>query len=465
VFNALVILANPETAPMARAVVAASGLVNIVRELQAAPGRYELGRLLNTLAPDLVLIDLAGGAGALECASLVREFSPQTAIVGLGCSREARLLAMSAGLDAVTASGCSPEELQQAIRRALELHHDRIEPFLFSFLPAKAGSGCSTVVLNTAAALGALGRRTLVIDADLRSSVLGLMLGVEVYGGSQAVLAASAELDVFLLRRNLAEKHGADFLLSSRSLDAPVPEWAHYFQLLNFVRAHYDMVLVDLPELVNPATVEVIRRSARIFVVCTPELPSLHLALQRLAELDRLGLGSERTGILLNRVHGSDPPQAEIEKLLGRAVFHGFPNSYRAVAAAIRSASPVEAGSPLGAPSLPSPPGWRACTRRSRKGRCGSGSGGCFAWLPPEAAFAGRSREPRPHPSTPSLRRNVIIGHQFVKALWNRFSPTNAVNHSQRWSWYTLSARLSRMKNPAIIRSILSTVITHASLC
>lgn len=347
-FNALVILGNPETAPMARAAAAATGLVNVMRELHAAPGRYELARLLNALVPDLVLIDLAGGREALECAALVREFSPRTAVVGLGCAPDARPLAPPAALDAVTASGCSPEELQLAIRRALERHSSQIEPSLCSFLPAKAGSGCSTIVLNTAVSLAALGRRTLVIDADLRSSVLGLMLGVDVSGGSQAVLAAAAELDIFVLRRNLAERHGADFLLSSRSLDAPLPEWAHYFQLLNFVRAHYEMVLADLPELVNPATVEVIRRSGRVFVACTPELPSLHLALQRLAELDRLGLGRERTAVLLNRVHPSDPPQAELERILGRPVYHAFPNSYRAVAAAIRTASPVDAGSALG---------------------------------------------------------------------------------------------------------------------
>jgi len=32
---------------------------------------------------------------------------------------------------------------------------------------------------------------------------------------------------------------------------------------------------------------------------------------------------------------------------------------------------------------------------------------------------------------TPALRRIVIIGHQFVKADWNRFNPTNAVKRNQ----------------------------------
>jgi hypothetical protein len=32
---------------------------------------------------------------------------------------------------------------------------------------------------------------------------------------------------------------------------------------------------------------------------------------------------------------------------------------------------------------------------------------------------------------TPAWRRSVIMGHQFVKADWNRFKPTKAVNRNQ----------------------------------
>src|SRR5712691_10839559 len=32
---------------------------------------------------------------------------------------------------------------------------------------------------------------------------------------------------------------------------------------------------------------------------------------------------------------------------------------------------------------------------------------------------------------TPSMRRKVIIGHQLVKADWNKFRPTNAVSRYQ----------------------------------
>jgi hypothetical protein len=51
---------------------------------------------------------------------------------------------------------------------------------------------------------------------------------------------------------------------------------------------------------------------------------------------------------------------------------------------------------------------------------------------------------------TPALRRKVIIGHQFVKADWNRFKPTKAVNRNQYGFTQYASASESKTKAPAI---------------
>lgn len=346
-FNAVVILGSAESAPLVRSLVAGTGLVTVMRELPAPPGDYELARILNSLQPDLLFIDLTGGQEALECMARARELSARTPVIALGCTAETRLLARHLGAAGLATADCSPEQLRGLIRQAMETHFGGIDERLFAFLPAKAGSGCSTVVLHTAIAAAALGKRVLVIDADLRSSVLGLMLGLDPIGGTQAVLQAAADLDTFVLRRNITQRHGVDFLLSTRALDAELPEWVNYFQLLNFVRSQYDLVLVDMPELINPATVEVVRRARTIFPVCTPELPSLRLAMQRLTELERLGIGPDRTALLLNRVSRTSPPVAEIEQTLGHRVAHLFPNDYLALSQSIREAAPLKADTAL----------------------------------------------------------------------------------------------------------------------
>jgi len=44
----------------------------------------------------------------------------------------------------------------------------------------------------------------------------------------------------------------------------------------------------------------------------------------------------------------------------------------------------------------------------------------------------------------------VIMGHQFVKADWNRFKPTNAVKRSQYGLTQYPNAKETTTKNPAI---------------
>jgi len=317
----------------------------VVREFSSIPGNYELTRLINTLAPDLILLDLDSGRPAFECAARIHGWSPRTAVIGYGGTPGMQHAVHHACISTVVAPHGQTEDLRTAIREALELQQGGVERFLYCFLPSKAGSGASTIVLNTAAAMARLGKRVLVIDADLRSGIQAIMLGVESGVGLQAALQRSVEIDQFVWRNCVVQAHGVDFLMSSRSLDSEPPEWSHYYQLLNFASGRYDAILVDLPELVNPATIEVVRRSRMIFPVCTPEIPSLKLTIHRCLELKRLAISDERIGILVNRWHATDPAPAQIAAILGKAILKAFPNDYAEVHAAIAAGRPVPAAS------------------------------------------------------------------------------------------------------------------------
>lgn len=346
-FQAIVIQASPGEAPLLRAMAAATGLVSVMRELPAPPGSYELSRLLNSVAPALVLIDLRGAA-AFECVSRIAEIAPACAIAGFACPSSLVSAARQAGCGALVPPGASIEDLAAAIRKAMEDKRAEVHEGLFSFLPAKAGSGASTIVMNTAAALSRLEKRVLVIDADLRSGILAVLIGARKRGGLEAVLQRCEQIDGFLWADSVTPAHGVDFLLPSRSLDAPLPDWSNYYQLLDFASDRYDVILADLPEVINPATLEIVRRSRGIYSVCTPELPALDLAAQRHEELSRIGSTHGRTAVLLNRHHRGDPPPDQIAGLLGQEIARVFPNDYPRVRAAIAAAAPVPGDSPLG---------------------------------------------------------------------------------------------------------------------
>jgi Flp pilus assembly CpaE family ATPase len=90
------------------------------------------------------------------------------------------------------------------------------------------------------------------------------------------------------------------------------------------------------------------QESKRIFMVCTPELPSLHLARQRLEFLRGIEL-EDRVCLLLNRAQKrSLIPASEIEKMVGLPVAMELPNDYRGVHKAFTEARPVSASSELG---------------------------------------------------------------------------------------------------------------------
>jgi len=47
---------------------------------------------------------------------------------------------------------------------------------------------------------------------------------------------------------------------------SPLPSWVNYYQMLLFAQKQYDFIVVDLPEVVNPATAELLSVAQRIFI-------------------------------------------------------------------------------------------------------------------------------------------------------------------------------------------------------
>jgi Flp pilus assembly CpaE family ATPase len=95
-------------------------------------------------------------------------------------------------------------------------------------------------------------------------------------------------------------------------------------------------------------SIEVMQESRKIFLVCTPEIPTLHLARQKFSLLASMDL-QDRVAVLLNRSQKRPViTTAQIEQLLGVPVYMEFPNDYRGVHNALTAGREVEADSELG---------------------------------------------------------------------------------------------------------------------
>ncbi len=298
-----------------------------------------------------MLLEMTDFDRDLTQAAAIHKYAPEVPLVGL-VSRNLQLVFERSAASELTALAVWPfsvAELEQAISSAVHKLHGGIHENLVAFLPGKAGSGASTVVLHCARVIAQeLKRRVLVLEADLHSGLLSAMLNVEPRSSIREVLAEAPRLDHLSWQRYPTSASGVDFLLTNTALKEPIPAWTHYFQILRFAAPKYDLVMVDLPEVVNVATAETVRPARAVFVVSTPEFASLKLSKQRCQELDHWGVDRRKIQVLLNRGHKSDIGAREAERILDCPVAATFPNDYKAVRRATTDASFIDKRSDLG---------------------------------------------------------------------------------------------------------------------
>ncbi len=355
VLNAALFIADPNMASLMRRLAGESNEFDLGSIVELASTGYAVARTVSTVKPDIMLLELTILDRDLPQAAAIQSQCPDVPLVAL-ISREVQLLLSRSASSDFAAFAVWPftvTDLEQAVSSAVHKVHGGIHENLVAFLPGKAGSGASTVVLHTARVMAQeLKSRVLVMEGDLHSGLLSAMLQVEPKSSIRGVLAEAPRLDNMSWERSVTSVGGVDFLFTNTAMKEPVPSWAHYFQLLRFAAPKYDLVMVDLPEVINPATAEVVRRARAVYVFSTPEFASLKLSKQRCQEVSDWGVERGRIQGLLNRGHKSDISPQDAERILDCPVAATLPNDYKTVRRATADASLIDKRSDLGAAYL-----------------------------------------------------------------------------------------------------------------
>lgn len=311
---------------------------------------YEVGRVVSAYDPEVILFENTEPEAGVRVAEALRNHAPELALIGLGGQAPDVLVRRFAAIGvSVLSSAFSPQQFIAAIKNAV--HHGRRNTFgpLFAFLPGKAGSGATTVALNLATAVAAgAQKKVFVLEADLHSGVMSTLIDAAPRIALIDALQNAVNIDYSLWMKYVVTAHSTDFLLADRVKKTPLPSWMHYHHVLRFASSRYDAVFVDLPEVVNEATEEIVQYAQYIFVVCTPELASLKLGEQRLQELKAHGAPPDKLRVILNRWHRSDMRPEEVAQFLGCPIPAVIPNDYRTITKAIRASRPVALDTELG---------------------------------------------------------------------------------------------------------------------
>lgn len=352
----LLICPDPEVAERFEAAVGEASRVAIVRELSRYPSALELMRLIRAHAPHVLFISAERLPSLLEIVAAVEQQAPGVQMVAISRTTDPALLldVMRAGIREFLSLPFPPGQLAQTVGR-LEETAVRKPPavestdLLYSFLPSKAGVGTSTIALNAALGVSRIpGKTGLLLDLDLNCGIIGFMLKLNAAHSIVEAAENSTNLDETLWPQLVSKAGGLDVLHAGPLNTGRRIEPVQIRYILEFARRHYDVIAVDLSGNMEQYSIEIMHESRQIFLVCTPEITSLHLAREKYHFLSSLDL-SDRVSVLLNRSHRKSLiSPAQIEDLMGVKVYQSLPNDYQGVHRAVHAGKAVEPGSELG---------------------------------------------------------------------------------------------------------------------
>ena len=102
------------------------------------------------------------------------------------------------------------------------------------------------------------------------------------------------------------------------------------------------------PEVVNPATAELLRAARLVFIVCEPELTSLKVVRLRRTALESCGVAAEKICVLGNRWESHRLKREDIARAAGAPMIAALPNDYEQVKNAALESRLVLQDSPFG---------------------------------------------------------------------------------------------------------------------
>lgn len=354
--RAIVICPDAELNQSLESVLAEVGIVSTTRVMDRYPNSLELLRFLRAHAPQVVFLSTESMSRASEVVREIEKHIQGVQIIAVGRSVDPQLLLelMRAGIREYAAYPFDLAALTEAlvrVREVLESKPARIESTdnVFSFLPSKAGVGASTIALNAAVALSRQANSSVLLsDFDLNSGMMRFMLKLDNTYSVTDAAEHSFHMDEALWPQMVTTIDKLDVMHAGRLNPDFRIEPSQISHLMDFMRRNYRVLCFDLSGNLEKYSLEIMHESKKIYLVCTPEIPSLHLAREKYLYLKQLEL-HERVCILLNRCQKRPLITPEqIEQLLGVPVTMTFPNDYQGVHRALTFGRWVDPASDLG---------------------------------------------------------------------------------------------------------------------
>ena len=311
-------------------------------------------RVLRHAAPDLLIADLDDDPEVgVKLIQFLAESHPAQRVLALGPALSPALLlsAMRAGASDYLQKPVEADALGEALQRArVQLGHGteglKKPGVVYSVFGAKGGTGATTLATNLAIVLHRLtGKRTLLVDLDLELGEVAVLLGVRPRFNLVDMVQNFHRMDAGLLASFIEQHHSGVHLLSApfHPERAEVASADEIRKIVQFLKHHYDYVIVDTPKSFSPTTLAAFDQSDAVLLMVALDLPSLRNVQRGLPLLKRvLPRGLDQTRLVVNRFQPNEEIGVkEVEQTLGLKVFWTLSNDYEAVMRSINAGKPI----------------------------------------------------------------------------------------------------------------------------
>jgi len=207
----------------------------------------------------------------------------------------------------------------------------------------KGGVGKSMLACNLACQLAGDGHRVAVVDLDLQSGDVGVVLNLGRSPSISDLLANFDSIDADFIADVLPEGPGGVRVLAAplttEVADLITP--AHVRVILDHLLALFDVVVVDTPTHLGEIALEVIGRSDRVILVASATIAAVKNTKLGLAVAQRLQVPSEHLLLALNDVDAETSlTRSAIETYLGTPVAVEVPHAAKLVNASMNTGKP-----------------------------------------------------------------------------------------------------------------------------
>lgn len=298
-----------------------------------------------------VVIGLTSGSEGLQVIKSFRLSSPEipTVAVGREESSQALLEAMRAGATDYLSPPFDGPKLANLLQSLPDRAGRTAANRLLCFAPCQATDGASTIALHVAHSAPTLTEKTaLLLDCDIHSSTLAFRLGSKFDFNLNDAFENAANIDDLWLRL-ATEWKGFRVLPCPTEGEPPTEALRRRLpEVVASASGAFDTVVADLPSSFSPTIAEIARQSERLYLVCTPQLVSVHLARRRLDELKVMGVERAKVRLIVNRFDSrSAVSSTTIEDALKMSVDFSIPNDFDAVNQAEMRGGLVSSGTKL----------------------------------------------------------------------------------------------------------------------